>query len=72
MISYDSHGHGRPQTFFQGSEKIFQGGGQEPTFCQKTTKKILFSSKKCKKHTILVGQAQWFHFYIAHRIITQF
>jgi hypothetical protein len=26
--------HGRPQTFFQGRAKIFQGG-QEPTFCLK-------------------------------------
>ncbi len=32
------HGHGRPQTFFQGRAKIFQGG-QEPTFCLKNNKK---------------------------------
>ncbi len=30
--------HGRPQTFFQGRAKIFQGG-QEPTFCLKNNKK---------------------------------
>ncbi len=42
--------HGRPQTFFQGRAKIFQGG-QEPTFCLKTTKKNIFS-KKVWKHTI--------------------
>jgi hypothetical protein len=27
--------HERPQTFFQGEAKIFQGGGQEHTFCSK-------------------------------------
>ncbi len=30
--------HGRPQTFFQGRAKIFQGG-QEPTFCLKNIEK---------------------------------
>ncbi len=57
MINYDSHGHGRPQTFFQGKAKIFQGGGQEPTFCQKTTKKILFFPKKSKNILFLAGLA---------------
>ncbi len=41
--------HGRQQTFFQGRAKIFQGG-QEPTFCLKTKKKILFFPKKSKTY----------------------
>jgi hypothetical protein len=42
--------------FFQGRAKIFQGGGQEPTFCLKTTKKILYFPKKSKNLIFLAGQ----------------
>jgi len=41
--------------FFPGEGKIFQGGGKNILFAQKTLKKI-FSTKKFEKHTILVGQ----------------
>jgi len=44
--------HGRPQTFFQGRAEFSRGGGKH-IICPK---KILFSSKKFKKHTILVCQ----------------
>ncbi len=38
--------HGRPQTFFQGRAKIFQGEGQEPTFCLKSNKNDTIFPKK--------------------------
>ncbi len=41
-------GHGRPQTFFQGRAKIFQGG-QEPTFCLKNNKNDTIFPKKSLK-----------------------
>jgi len=34
--------------FFPGEGKIFQGGGKNILFDEKTPKKLLFSSKKCK------------------------
>jgi hypothetical protein len=40
--------HGRPQTFFQGRAKIFQGGARTYFLPKKTTKKILFTPKKSK------------------------
>ncbi len=46
-LAYPTNPHGRPQTFFQ--------GGQEPTFCLKTTKKILFFPKKSKNILFLAG-----------------
>jgi hypothetical protein len=41
--------HGHPQTFFQGRAKIFQGGGQEPTFCLKNNEKDTIFPKKVYK-----------------------
>jgi len=34
------------------------GGGQKHTICLKSTKKVLFFSKKVKKTTILPGQGE--------------
>jgi len=47
--------------FFPGKGKIFhgsQGGAKTYYFCLKTPIKILFSSKKIEKHTILAGQGE--------------
>jgi hypothetical protein len=44
--------HGSPQTFFQGRAKIFQGGGQEHTFCLKNKEKDTIFPTKVWKHTI--------------------
>jgi hypothetical protein len=42
--------HGRPQTFFLGWAKIFQGG-QEPTFCLKCNEKdTIFPQKSLKTY----------------------
>jgi hypothetical protein len=41
--------------FFQGRVKISQGGGQEPTFCLKNKKKILFSPKTSKNIPFLAS-----------------
>ncbi len=43
---------GRPQTFFRGRAKIFQGAAKTYYL----PKNILFSFKKVEKHTILVSQ----------------
>ncbi len=40
--------HWRPQTFFQGRAKNFQGG-QEPTFCLKNNEKDTIFPKKSLK-----------------------
>ncbi len=40
--------------FFPGKSKNFPGGGQEPTFCLKNNKKILFQ-KKSKNIIFLAG-----------------
>jgi len=39
-----------------GDGKIFWGGGHN--ICLKIVKKLLFSSKKVEKHTILAGQGE--------------
>jgi len=44
--------YGRPQTFFQGRAKFSREGDKNILFAQKTLKKILFSSKKCKKNIL--------------------
>ncbi len=42
--------HGRPQTFFLGRAKIFQGG-KEPTFCLKSNEKAtIFPQKSLKTY----------------------
>jgi hypothetical protein len=51
-LSHSQHWwHGRPQTFFQGGAKNFQGR-QEHIFCLKSTKKHTIFLKKVQKHTI--------------------
>jgi hypothetical protein len=53
-----SPNHGRPQAFFQGRAKIFQGEGAKTYFLpKKTTKKILFFQKKSKNKLFLAGLA---------------
>jgi hypothetical protein len=48
--------HGRPQTFFQGRAKIFQGWARTYFLPKKQRKKYYFSQKKSENILFLAGQ----------------